>query len=452
MSSVVSLIVGGATVVTMDPERRVLRDAAVVVSEDRIAAVLPLAEAIAAYPDVPRIVEPTGVITPGYVDAHQHLTGDRLMRSSIPDRIGSQEAIYSWAVPAHAAHGPADEELSATLACVDALRNGVTTLVEAGTVGYPERLAAAMQATGVRGTIGTWGWDLPTNAPFVAPAAEVLGRQEALLERFPPDGARVAARVTLVGHDLVSDELLVGASDLARRRGAGLTFHISPHRGDAASYLARTGVRPLVHFERLGILGPELLLGHAVHLDEAEVEAILTSSTAVAYCPWAYLRLAQGVALGGRHGEIMLGGRLALGCDSENAGDLIDVLRAAALAIGLERDRAEDPSRFDARLGLELATIRGAEAVGLGAEVGSLEVGKRADVVVHRIDRLPAAEDPILDLVWGTDGRSVVHVVVDGQVVVRDRAVLTLNEVALAGEAEAAHRSLLRRAGLSAAP
>lgn len=445
----VTLLVGGGTVVTMDAERRVLADAAVAIAGDRIVAILPTSEALAAYPAARRIVEPDGIVTPGYVNAHQHLTGDRLIRSSIPDRITSEESIFSWAVPSHAAHGPEDDELSATLACVDALRNGVTTLVEAGTVAHPERVAAAMRVVGARGTIGAWGWDLPDGAPFVAPAAEVLERQQALLEAFPTGEARVAARVTLVGHDLVSDELLAGASDLACRHGAGLTFHISPHRRDAISYLERTGFRPVVHFARLGILGPHVLLAHAVHLDDEEVEAVVSTSTAVAHCPWAYLRLAQGVAVGGRHGQLMRTGRVALGCDSENAGDLIDVLRTAALAVGLERDRAEDPTFFDARLGLELATVRGAEAVGLAAVAGSLEVGKRADVVVHRIERVPAADDPVLELIWGTDGRSVVHVVVDGQVVVEGRACTTVDEAALAEEAAARHRSLLERAGLA---
>jgi 5-methylthioadenosine/S-adenosylhomocysteine deaminase len=189
---------------------------------------------------------------------------------------------------------------------------------------------------GVRGTIGRWGWDID-DAPYAAPAAEVLAVLEDLLDTTAGDPL-VSAWVTLVGHDLMSDDLAAGAADLARRRGTNLTFHISPSPGDAVAYLARTGRRPLVHLDSLGVLGPNVLLGHAVHLDDAEVELVLERGTAVASCPWAYLRLAQGITAGGRHGELVRrGGRIAIGCDSENAGDAVDVLRAAALFVGLAR-------------------------------------------------------------------------------------------------------------------
>src|SRR5690606_3680004 len=105
----------------------------------------------------------------------------------------------------------------------------------------------------------------------------------------------VMPAVTLVGHDLMSDELVAGAGDLARDRGVGLTFHMSPHSHDAAAYVARTGRRPLEHLAALGVLGRHVLVAHAVHLDAAEVAALVGSGAAVAACPWAYLRLAQGV-------------------------------------------------------------------------------------------------------------------------------------------------------------
>jgi 5-methylthioadenosine/S-adenosylhomocysteine deaminase len=207
-------------------------------------------------------------------------------------------------------------------------------------------------------------------------------------------------------------------------------------------------MRPLVHFAEIGALGPHVLLGHAVHLDDDEIETLLDTGAAVAYCPWAYVRLAQGVVRGGRHDEIVRrGGRVALGCDSENAGDQIDVLRAAALAAGLARDRAEDPRAFGAHEALALATCDGARAIGLGDLVGSLEVGKRADIVVHRSSSVPAGGDVELELVWGTDGRSVTHVLVDGVLVVRDGRVLTVDVDALAHSASARSAALLRSIG-----
>jgi 5-methylthioadenosine/S-adenosylhomocysteine deaminase len=272
-----------------------------------------------------------------------------------------------------------------------------------------------------------------------------------VLDALPPGGL-VTGWVTLVGHDLMSDALITGASDLARDRGVGLTFHLSPSTTDATAYLARTGRRPVVHLDGLGALGRHVLVAHGVHLDDEELDVVLRTETAIAACPWAYLRLGQGVTSAGRHAELVRrGGRVALGCDSENAGDLIDPLRAAALLAGLAKDTRADPTWFGAHDALEVLTICGAEAIGMDHLVGSIEVGKQADLVVHGggPSWIPPGHDPALQLVWGSDGRSVRDVVVDGRVVVRDGRCTTVDGDSLQAVAVEAGAALLRRAGLS---
>ncbi len=444
-----TLLVSGGDVVTMNPAREVLVGGTVAVAGDVIAAVGSSTELAGRYPEA-EVIDAAGcVVTPGMVNAHQHLTGDPLIRSCIPDLLPPGASIFEWSVPAHGAHTGDDDELSAVLSSVENLANGVTTVVEAGTVANPHRAAAGMRRAGIRGTMGTWGWDIE-EGPFTAPATEVLERQREVVDALG-SGGRVEGWVTLVGHDLASDELLAGAADLARDRGTGLTMHMSPTSSDPERYLARTGRRPLVHLDALGVLGPHLLVAHGVWLDDSEVELVLATSTAVAYCPWAYLRLGQGVAGQGRHAEIVeRGGRVALGCDASNAGDTSDILRAAALAAGLARDTRIDPERFGAHTAFELATIGGAAAIGMDDRIGSLETGKQADIVVH--DTTSVAWNPrgetVLQLVWGTDGRSVRDVVVAGRPVVRDGACVTVDMAALRAEAAEAQRSLLARAGL----
>jgi 5-methylthioadenosine/S-adenosylhomocysteine deaminase len=445
----IDLIVSGGDVVTMDPARRLVVDGAVAIAGGTITAVGPATDLRARWPDADVLDASGCVVTPGMVNAHQHLTGDPLVRSCIPDLLPPGASIFEWSVPLHAAHTPDDDELSATLSAVESLRYGTTTVVEAGTVAHPDRVAKAMEAVGIRGTVGTWGWDIEVG-PYTAPAAEILERQAAVVAAHP-HGGLVEGWVTLVGHDLASDELLVGASDLARRLGTGLTMHMSPTSSDPAAYLARTGRRPIVHLEHLGVLGPHLLIAHGVWLDDAEVAAVLATRTAVAYCPWAYLRLGQGVSGAGRHADLVeRGGRVALGCDASNAGDLADILRTAALAAGLARDTRIDPERFGADTAFALATIAGAEAIGMAARIGSLEPGKAADLVVHdgRATAWTPPGDPTLNLVWGTDGRSVRDVVVDGRVVVRGGRCTTVDEDDLRGAAREAQRSLLARAGI----
>jgi 5-methylthioadenosine/S-adenosylhomocysteine deaminase len=447
-----TLLTGIGRLVTMDEHRRVLTGAAVLMADGRIRAIGNEVALRAEHRDADVIDAGGGWVMPGMIDAHQHLTGDRLARASIPDDLPPGEAIFSWAVPLHAAHSPDDDELAASLAALEAVGNGVTCIVEAGTVGHPERVVAGTGAVGVRTTIGRWGWDVE-HGPYAAPAVEVISAAADLLDRFPPDGdGLVQGWVALVGHDLMSDELVVGATELARGRHASITYHLSPTDSDPRSYIERTGVRPVAHLDHLGVLGPNLLLAHAVHLDDDEVARLLTNDVAIAACPWAYLRLGQGYSRASRHRQFLeRGGRLALGCDSENTSDQIDVLRAAALFAGLAKDADADPTVLGAPFALELATIRGAHAIGRGHDLGSIEVGKRADLVVldpRRREWAPPGDSVALQLVWGTDGRAVRHVVVAGEVVVRDGHSTRVDEAALAEAAVDAGFALRQRAGV----
>ena len=444
------LIIAGGDVVTMNDTREVLLGGSVVVVDGIIAAVGSTTELRAIYPDANVIDATDCVVTPGMVNAHQHLTGDPLVRSCIPDLLAPGASIFEWAVPIHAQHTADDDELSASLCAIECAQNGVTTVVEAGTVAHPDRVAKAMQAVGIRGTVGTWGWDIE-EGPFVGTATEVLDRQRAVVEAFPAGGL-VEGWVTLVGHDLASDELLTGAAELARTMQTGMTMHLSPTSSDPENYLARTGRRPVTHLQHLGVLGPNLLLAHGVWLDDEEIELVLSTRTAIAYCPWAYLRLGQGVTRVGRHAEIVeRGGRVALGCDASNAGDVADILRAAALAAGIARDARLEPQRFGAHQAFEMATIAGAEALGMANRIGSLTVGKQADIVVHQANDWGWSPrgDVGLQLVWGTDGRTVRDVFIAGRPVIRDGQCVTVDAPALRNEARARQRSLLDRAGIT---
>ncbi len=438
----------GEWVLTMDPSRTMIRDGAVAVRRRADCRRRPRQERCSvAGIRRPRSAAPDASSCPGLVNAHQHLTGDRLARSTIPDAISSRQAIFDWAVPLHAAHGPDDDELSATLALVDAVSSGVTFTVEAGTVGHPERVLAAYDRVGVGGTLGSWGSDTD-GLPFAGDVAAVLDRQRRVLD-LVTGHPRVAGWVTLVGHDLMSDELVVAASRLAAEAGTSLTFHLSPTDADATAYLARTGRRPVEHLGDLDALGHHVLVAHGVHLDDAELDILLRTGTALASCPWAYLRLGQGVTRAGRHAEFLgRGGRLAIGCDAENAGDAIDVLRAAALVVGLARDSGAALDRFGAHTALELATIAGAEAIGMGSELGSLEVGKRADVVV--VDSTgpawqPSSADPVLGLIWGAGGSAVSDVVASGRVVVQRGRCVTVDVDALSERGQRGERAAAPR-------
>jgi 5-methylthioadenosine/S-adenosylhomocysteine deaminase len=444
------LLITNGRILTMAPDRRILEGGAISIVGDRIADIAGTSELRSRWHAPRQIDARGGMVTPGLVNAHQHATGGPLLWSCIPDNLTPGASIFEWSVPMHAHELAEDEELSAQLVGVQSLKCGTTTLIEPGTVTEPEAVASGLGAVGIRATVGVWAWDIE-EGPFTAPPEEVLERIRVMLAAFPP-GGRIEGWVTLIGHSLASDELLVGASDLARASGVGMTMHLSPTSSDPEVYLERHGRRPAVHLDHLGVLGRHLLIGHGVWLDDAEIEAILRSGTAIAYCPWAYLRLGQGVTQQGRHAEIFRrGGRIALGCDSTNAGDSVDVLRTAALAAGIAKDQRVDPMWFGAHEALEMATIAGAEAIGMADRLGSLEVGKKADLVVFESESPHWAPpgDPALALVWSSDGRHVRTVVVDGRVVVDEGRCVNVDEQLLRQEAAQAARALLERSGLT---
>ena len=436
------------TVLTMNSDREIFADGAVIIENTHIIDVGRFDELVRSHPEALVSGSASDLVIPGYVNGHQHLTGDRLIQSSIPDDLAPGEAIFTWVVPVHAEHTGDDDQLSATLTLAESLANGITSTFEAGTVAHPDRVAAAAESVGARLTVGTWGWDVE-DGPFAGTVDEVMRRQRGALDLVT--GPLVSSWVSLVGHDLMSNELVVAAAELARDRSVGLTFHMSPHEGDPESYLSRTGKRPFVHLADLGVLGPNVAVGHGVHLDDEELAILVDTETAVVSCPWAYLRLGQGVSREFRHLDLWKrGGRLALGCDAENAGDMVDGIRTAALFAGLAKDVPVDPTGFGAHDALELLTIRGAQALGGDDIVGSIEVGKQADLVVHdrsRVEWIPNSPDPALQLIWGSDGRSVRDVYVAGEMVVRDGELTTIDIPSLVDEAVAAGRALRARSG-----
>ncbi|ONH31041.1 amidohydrolase family protein [Pseudofrankia asymbiotica] len=449
------LLVIGGDVVTMDAGRRVVAGGAVAVRGTTIAMVGSTAAVRTMFPGTPELDATGCVVTPGMVDAHQHTTGDPLARSAIPDDIDARASIFEWAVPLHAAHEAEDDEVSALLTAVEALRAGVTTIVEPGTVAHPMTVGAALRRAGIRATLGTWGWDTP-DVPFSLPAGETLARQSEVIRAFPPAAAGgdglVTGWVTLVGHYLASDELLVGAAQLAEELDTGFTMHLAPSVDDRHAYAERSGRGPAEHLAELGVLSPRLLLGHAVWMSEREIATLAETGTAVACCPWAYLRLGQGLTRAGRHVPFLRsGGRLALGCDAHNAGDRVDVLGAARLLAGLSQDApVEGVPPLRAHEAFEVATVGGAEAIGLGEVTGALVEGRQADLVVFRTDDpawVPLGEHA-RQLVWNAPTHTVRDVLVAGRPVVRDGHVTTLDESELWAWARERSAALLSRAGI----
>jgi 5-methylthioadenosine/S-adenosylhomocysteine deaminase len=243
--------------------------------------------------------------------------------------------------------------------------------------------------------------------------------------------------------------LLIAAKRLADKHGTGLTFHQSFRQTDVDASLRDRGKRPLAWLEEVGVLGSNVLLAHVLAVDDAEIEVLARTETKVVTCPLTSLRIGGGLTVLGKLPEMLAQGVcVALGTDDADFGP-VDITRAMYLVATLYKDARHDPREISAEAALEMATIKGAEALGLDHEIGSIEIGKKADLVLLDTGRPEwrALFNPVNALVYTADGRSVHTAIVDGRVVVEIRRPTFIDEWGLILTVQDLGERLLRRTG-----
>jgi cytosine/adenosine deaminase-related metal-dependent hydrolase len=247
-------------------------------------------------------------------------------------------------------------------------------------------------------------------------------------------------------------ELYREISDLARRHGMGITVHLAEVRADIAFLKARYNQGPVAFAREVGLLGPRTVLAHAVWMTDEELPALAATGAAVSHNPSSNAKLASGVAP--IPAMLAAGVRVALGCDGGPSNNCYDLIREMKLAASVHKGHTLDPTVVPAEKVLEMATIDGARALGLDGEIGSLEPGKKADLVVLDMWRphLTPSFNPVSTLVYAAMGSDVAHVMVDGRWVVRDRRLLTMDEGEIIADARRLSTALLGRAGVDLRP
>ena len=456
----IDLLIAGGTVLTVDRERRIIEDGAVAIDGDRIVGVGKAAALSAAH--VPRrTIDARGkLVMPGLVNGHSHFIEPA--RGLIPDTLPTRQWLKEWAYPYMSALTPEDEYAHALNLIAEMVKSGTTCFVDPGSQ-YLDTTLPAVVETGMRCCTGPWTWDQAgpdTEKCWPALArlstGEALGRLDAAMSAH--EGAasgRVRIFATLEGGGTCSDDLLRGAFELAAKRGTMMLMHVASSVQEVEITLARTGHRPVEHLDAIGVLGAHTYLNHVVVVSQDEVERLARHDVKVCQNPSSALKLGKGTTRFGMFPEMLQAGvTVALGCDGSCCSDFRDMVRAMYLAATLAKDARLDASIMTAEKAVEMATIDGARALGWDDAIGSLEVGKKADVILLDTERpewVPVF-NVVQSLVYSATGDSVDTVIVDGRILMEGRVLRTIDEKAVIAEVQARRAGILRRSGLTVAP
>src|SRR5882762_971173 len=439
-----SILIKGGTIVTMDESNSVARGD-VLIRDGRIAEIADEID-----DTVNEVIQAHGcAVLPGFVQTHIHLC-QTLFRGAADDL-----ALIDWLKervwPMEAAHTRESIRASVRLGIAELVRGGTTCALTMETVKHTEEVLQVVEETGFRATVGKCMMDKGEEVPagLLEKTRESIRESVALIERWhgTADGR---VRCCFAPRFAVSctRELLSEVAALAKKHQVMIHTHASENKKECELVEAETGRRNVEYLDSLGISGAHVVLAHCVHLDTEEMETLARTKTNVAHCPSSNLKLGSGLA---RSAE-MLARKIpvSLGADGaacNNRLDMFTEMRTAALLQKL----AHGPEVLPAGRTLRMATIDGARAMGLEKEIGSLEAGKRADVILVDLNRLHSTpqKDIVSALVYSAVAPDVSTTIVDGRVLLREGELSTMNEANVIEEANREAMSLTQRAGIA---
>ena len=435
----VDTIVGGGYVVTVDRERRMLRDGAIAIRGGRIVAVDQTASITGKYEARRRIDARNKVVLPGFIDGHMHLNEGP--RGIVPDDIPTLPWIREWMHPIFAALDEDDERLLAKLAIAEALKTGTTTIVEGGTSWYTNAAVDAAVQLGSRLYLGRRAWDIPQKIPkWRMTADQALKNYEDMIQHIHGAGdGRVRVLVHLIGQATQTDELLLGAKALARQHGLCVSMHQSLVEEEIDEFKAtHKGKRPLEHYAEIGALDDRLRMVHLIALSEREFDIVRTTGVRPVHCISCALKAGYGASAIGRYPEMIKAGiAVSLGADGANCSNFFDMVRAMHLVATLYKDARRDAAQVPAETAIEMATINGAKSILAEHELGSIELGKFADLVLFDTSRIEwqPLTNVVYNLVYSATGSSVDTVMVGGDIVVENGRLVGIDEDELIAQA-----------------
>jgi 5-methylthioadenosine/S-adenosylhomocysteine deaminase len=438
------IIIRNATILTMNDAMDIV-EGSVSIRDGRIVAVGPDAD----IPDATSIDAAGGYLLPGFIQTHIHLC--QTLFRGYADDLGLMEWLRTRVWPMEAAHTVASLKAAARLACLELLQSGTTAVLTMETVHDTDAVFEAVAATGIRATIGKCMMD---TADVAVPARlrentkASIDESLALYRRWHASSqgrirAAFAPRFALS----CSSELLEAVASLASHDHALVHTHASEQREEVELMRRMRGVSNLEYLRDAGLLSPRLCVAHCVWVESAEIEALAAHDVKVLHCPGSNLKLGSGIAP--VPDMLARGICVSLGSDGAACNNHLDMFGEMRLATTLQAMR-RSPGAVSARQALWMATRGGARTVGLDDEIGSIEPGKRADLIL--IDRsgtnLATAPDPFSAIVYAGRADNVGMTMVDGEILIRDGTPIHLDAKEITATARKEARDLADRAGL----
>lgn len=434
----VDVIVSGGTVVTMDASRRVIEDGAVAVEGGRIVAVGKSGDIARRYA-ASEVIDARGrAVIPGLVNGHTHIP--MTLFRGIADDLDLNEWLTKYIFPAEAKN--VTEEFvraGAQLGLAEMIRGGTTTYCDM--YYFEDAIAEETERAGVRGLLGETVIDFPVPDNKTWPDA--MRYTERYVARWKGNKLITAAIAPHAPYT-VSEAHLREVRAFADRTGAPVVTHVAETRKEVDDISRDHGARPVEYLARIGFLSPRVVAAHTVHLTEGEISLLKQNGVGSIHNPQSNMKLASGVA---PVPQMMRAGvAVGLGTDGAASNNDLDMWEEMDTAAKLHKLTTNDPKTLTAEEALALATIGGARALHMDSDIGSLEAGKRADLVVVDLDALNQTPryNIYSHLVYATKAADVRTVVIEGRVVMRDRRLLTLNETLIKQKARALRERVTR--------
>ena len=430
--------------ITVDAERRLIRNAAFAVKDGRFAAIGKDAAVAAEWRADIEVDAADCVVTPGLVDNHLH-SSFQLARG-LADEANAQAFLFEHMYPYEVATTTEDVYVAATLAAVEQLRHGVTCFIEPGNYD-PDATVRAVMAAGMRMVLGVSCFDRNKSVTGLMPArmieskAQCVEKTQRLFESYPGRHAeRLTVSASFRGMNNSSDELILALKEIAERHDAILQTHACYSYFTRDSSIVQFGKPEVERLESLGVLDSRMLLLHSGWFEPHEIEILARRKPTLVCCPSSSLHNGYGNLAVGLHPELAaLGINVSLGTDHASSGSVDLVQEMRLCGCGYKEIRM-NPRLMPPEQVVEMATINGARGAGLEDLIGSIELGKAADFVLFdatRSEWLPL-HNPVSNLVYSATGNTVRHVYVAGRQVVRDGRVVHVDEAALLKEVRSA--------------